>query len=371
MVTFLDIRESYIDLKHEIDSAIARVLDSGRYILGTEVSLFEQAFASYCGVRNCIGVSNGLDALRLVLHAWGIGPQDEVIVPAHTFIATWLAVSQTGALPVPVDIDPHTFLINPDCIPSAITSRTKAIIPVHLYGRAANMDRICKIARSHNLKVLEDAAQAHGTQYNGVFTGALGDAAAFSFYPGKNLGAFGDAGAITTNDNDLAERIRCFINYGSLQKYHHLQKGFNCRLDEIQAAILRVKLRYLDDWNNRRRTLANLYRTSLTGIDQLSFSCPCDPFSHVWHLYVISCNNRDTMQEYLLKKGIQTLIHYPLAPFEQDAYQELAADAKKWPNASHAARSVLSLPMGPHLSKKMVETVCSAIHDFFNTTKRI
>ena len=263
IIPFLDLRASYLELKTALDSAFQRVMASGWYILGEELKAFEAEFAEYCNVKYCVGVGNGLDALHLILRAMDIGQGDEVIVPSNTFIATWLAVSYAGATPVPVEPDEATYNIDPSKIEAAITEKTKAIMPVHLYGQPADMDPILKIAARHHLKVIEDAAQAHGARYKGKRTGSLGDAAGFSFYPGKNLGAFGDGGAVTTNDSTLAERVRRLSNYGSQVKYAHDVKGFNSRLDELQAALLRVKLRHLDAWNGRRRQIAAQYLRKL------------------------------------------------------------------------------------------------------------
>ena len=343
-VPFLDLRGAYTELKSEIDAAIARVLDSGWYILGPELDAFENEFAAYCETSHAIGVADGLDALHLALRAMDIGPGDEVIVPSNTFIATWLAVSECGATPVPVEPDPYTFNLNVQLLESAITPKTKVVIPVHLYGQPADLDPILEIAKLHDLWVLEDAAQAHGARYKGRRIGGHGDAVAWSFYPGKNLGALGDGGAVTTKHADLAERIRELRNYGSKVKYVHNVKGFNSRLDPIQAAVLRVKLARLDEWNERRRFVANAY---LSGINATDIILPTVPeYSNpVWHLFVIQSSNRDKLQKRLAEAGVNTLIHYPVAPHCQRAY----GLNLKLPLAEHLADTVLSLPIGPHL----------------------
>lgn len=356
-IPFLDLKSPYLELKQEIDEAIQRVLSSGWYILGDEVSAFEEEYAGYCGTKYCVGVSNGLDALHLVLRAWNIDRGHEVIVPAHTYIATWLAVSYAGATPVPVEPDERTYNIDPRRIEEAITSRTRAIILVHLYGQPADMDAINAIAHKYGLKVLEDSAQAHGALYKGKRTGSLGDAAGFSFYPGKNLGALGDGGAITTNDKALVKRIKALSNYGSEKKYCHLEKGFNCRLDEMQAAILRVKLKYLEEWNERRKVFAEIYLSELCGAD---ITLPFVPewAVPVWHLFVIRSNRRDQIQQYLASSGVETLIHYPIPPVMQKAYSEFADVVEHSPITSAISDQVLSLPIGPHLT---MEQLCYVI----------
>ena len=353
-IPFLDLKAPCLELKEELDAAYARVMSSGWYILGEEVAAFEREFAEYCGVRHCIGVGNGLDALYLILRALEIGAGDEVIVPSNTYIATWLAVSQTGAVPVPVEPDGRTWNIDPDRIEAAITPRTRAILAVHLYGQAAEMTRINAIARRHNLKVIEDAAQAHGALCNGRKVGGLADAAGFSFYPGKNLGALGDGGAVTTNDDGLAERIRILRNYGSRQKYVNEVKGVNSRLDELQAALLRVKLRRLDEWNLRRERLS---MRLLGGLSDSGLGLPClaEGCTSVWHLFVVRCPDRDGLQKELGEHGIGTLIHYPVPPHLQDAYRELGYGPGSFPLAEQLADEVLSLPMGPHIDDGQIE----------------
>ena len=354
-ISFLDLKQTYNELKSEIDNAVQRVLSSGWYIQGAELEAFESEFAEFCGTRFCIGVGNGLDALHLILRAYGIGPGDEVIVPSHTFIATWLAVTYAGATLVPVEArDDATYTIFSEQIETAITPRTRAIIPVHLYGRPADMAPIMQIAARHGLKVVEDAAQAHGALYNGYCAGSLGDAAAFSFYPGKNLGAFGDGGAITTNDSELNAKLRSLRNYGSSAKYVHGVVGLNSRLDCIQAAMLRVKLRYLAEWNARRRSIVERYRMHLAKTEVL-LPEKSDGFESVYHLFVIRTPHRDMLQAALREAGVETLIHYPIPPHKQGAYACLKH--LNLPVAERIAREVLSLPIGPHLSIDEVEEV--------------
>lgn len=359
-IPFLDLHAAYVELKDEIDAAMSRVASSGYYILGPEVEAFEAEWADYCGTSHAVGVGNGLDALELSLRALGIGEGDEVIVPSHTFVASWLAISAAGARPVAVEPAPQTYNIDPDRIAAAITENTKAIMPVHLYGQPADTDPILAIAREHGLAVVEDAAQAHGARYKGTRIGGHGDVACWSFYPGKNLGAMGDAGAVTTNDPDLAERLRLLRNYGSRKKYSHELKGKNSRLDPIQAAILRVKLQHLDAWNERRRAIADIYRSGLSSTALTLPDVPnwADP---VWHLYVVRCADRDGLQSRLADAGIGTLIHYPVPPFLQEAYKDCGIDPAEFPLAETLCTEILSLPIGPHLSPndamKVVEVV--------------
>jgi dTDP-4-amino-4,6-dideoxygalactose transaminase len=355
-IPFLDVRAAYRELKTEIDTAIARVSESGWYILGSEVEEFERAYANYCSAGHCVGVANGLDALSLSLHAIGVAPGDEVIVPSNTYIATWLAVSQCGAIPVPVEPDEATYNIDPVRIADRITARTKVILPVHLYGQPADLDPILAIARQRGLKVIEDAAQAHGARYKGQRIGGHGDAVAWSFYPGKNLGAMGDAGAVTTNDPELADRIRVLRNYGSRVKYVNAVRGVNSRLDPVQAAVLRVKLAHLDAWNERRRTIASLYGDTLVDSNLALPQVPewAEP---VWHLYVIRSLKRDALQNRLTSADVGTLIHYPIPPHMQAAYANLGYAANALPLASQLASGVLSLPMGPHLDLNQARAV--------------
>lgn len=364
MIPFLDLQKPYQELRSEIDDAVGRQLASGRYVQGDAVEEFEESFARYCEARHCVGVGNGLDALTLSLMAVGVGPGDEVIVPAHTFVATWLAVTRSGATPVPVEPDPSTYNIDVSRIGERITERTKAIIPVHLYGQPSDLDGVCRIAREHDLFVVEDAAQAHGARYRGARIGGHGDMACWSFYPGKNLGAMGDAGAITTNSDDLAERLRALRNYGSHRKYIHEMKGINSRLDPLQAAILSVKLTRLDEWNDRRRTIAGRYVQGLQG-NALRLPIVAEGVDAVWHLFVVAYPERDRLQQHLLANGVTTLIHYPVPPYLQQAYAEHHAAAADLPLATRLAGEVLSLPIGPHLSPDQAERVIEAVGSFF------
>lgn len=346
-VPFLDLEPAHLEIRRELDAAFQRVLSSSCFILGKELEAFEKEFAAYCGAKHCIGVGNGLDALTLILRTMDIGPEDEVIVPAGTFIATWLAVSQAGAVPVPVDQDERTFNIDVSLIEGAVTEKTRAIMPVHLYGKPADMDPIIQIADKYGLKVIEDAAQAHGASYRGKRAGALGDAAGFSFYPGKNLGALGDAGAVVTGDDRIAENVRLLRNYGSKVKYQHEEKGVNSRLDELQAAFLRVKLAKLDEWNERRRKLARMYRDQLSDMPDVALPPFDDGGESSWHLLVIRHPRRDEVRKRLEKKGIGTLIHYPVPPHLSEAYSGKSQEGD-FPVAKRLAGEVLSLPMDPH-----------------------
>jgi dTDP-4-amino-4,6-dideoxygalactose transaminase len=366
-IPFLDLRESYLELKTELDGAFQRVMNSGWYIQGEELRAFESEFAEYCNVKYCIGVGNGLDALHLILRAMDIGTGDEVIVPSNTFIASWLAVSYAGATPIPVEPDEATYNIDPTRIEAAITEKTKAIMPVHLYGQPADMDPIMEIAARYRLKVIEDAAQAHGARYKSKRTGGLGDAAGFSFYPGKNLGAFGDGGAVTTNDPIIAEKVRSLGNYGSKKKYFNDVKGFNSRLDELQAAFLRIKLKCLDEWNGRRRKIAAQYLQELMGQDYLTLPQVPHWAEPVWHLFVIRSLDRDRLQKHLTDFGIQTLIHYPVPPHRQGAYQELAH--LSLPVSEMIHKTVLSLPMGPSMNAEHVQYVRGALEKYYVTDK--
>jgi len=360
MIPFLDLRAAYLELKPGIDAATARVLDSGWYILGPELEAFEAEWAAYCEARHAVGLANGLDALTLALRALEIGSGDEVIVPSNTYIATWLAVSGVGAVPVPVEPDPATYNIDPVRIAAAITPRTRAICPVHLYGQPADMDPILEIARAHGLRVVEDAAQAHGARYKGRRIGAHGDIACWSFYPGKNLGALGDAGAVTTDDEGLAERIRLLRNYGSRQKYVNEEAGVNSRLDPVQAAVLRVKLSVLDDWTERRRAIAAAYADGLAGRGLTLPHVP-DWAEPAWHLYVVRSPERDALQAQLHEAGVGTLIHYPIPPHMQTAYAGLGMAPEALPLARRLADEVLSLPMGPHLTPQDMRKVIHSV----------
>jgi dTDP-4-amino-4,6-dideoxygalactose transaminase len=362
MIPFLDLQRINARERAAFHEALDRVLDSGWFILGREVERFEGEFAAFCGVRHCIGAGNGLEALQLVLRAYGIGPGDEVIVPSNTYIATWLAVSHVGATPIPVEPVETTYNLDPARLEAALSPRTRAIIPVHLYGLPADMAGINAVAQRHQLKVIEDAAQAHGASVAGRRTGVLGDAAAFSFYPGKNLGALGDGGAITTNDDALADRLRSLRNYGSTVKYHNDRKGFNSRLDELQAAFLSLKLRTLDDDNQRRRTIAARYMEALNSTGLLLPHVPAD-LQHAWHLFVVRSKRRSDLQRYLSEREVHTLIHYPVPPHLQPAYRELGYVAGAFPIAERIHAEVLSLPLGPTMSDDQVETTIAVLKD--------
>lgn len=360
-VPFLDLKAAHEELKGELTSAFQRVLESSWFIMGPELEAFEDEFATYCGAEHCIGVGNGLEALHLLLRAYGIGPGDEVIVPSNTFIATWLSVSQCGATPVPVEPDIHTHNIDPRLIDAAITSRTRAIMAVHLYGQPADMDLINGIASKHGLVVIEDAAQAQGALYKGRRAGSLGHAAGISFYPGKNLGALGDGGAVLTNDKAIADKVRRMRNYGSEIKYQHDVIGYNSRLDEMQAALLRVKLPMLDAWNQRRAQIAQAYWSRLA---DCGVELPFIPewAGPVWHLLVIRSSNRASLQNFLQAQGISTMIHYPVPPHRQACYA--SSTWSELPVAEKLAREVLSLPMHPGLSLDEVAYVSESIQVF-------
>lgn len=360
-VTFLPMHN---EIRQELDSAYNRVLDKSYFIQGDECRKFEEEFAEYCGVKYCVGVASGLDALILILKAMGIGNGDEVIVSSNTYIATALAVSYNGAKPVFVEPEIETFNINPSRIEEKITSNTKAIIAVHLQGRTADMDAINSIAKKYNLKVIEDAAQAHGAKYKGKKAGSLSDAAGFSFYPGKNLGALGDGGCVTTNDKALAEKIRALGNYGSDYKYHHIYKGVNSRLDEIQAAFLRVKLPNLDRWNENRRATAKKY---FEGIKNSLIKLPLkstEEFEHIYHVFVIRCDKRDELEKYLNDNGIGTVKHYPIPMHEQECYKDLGINHGELPIAEEISRTVLSIPMYYGMTEDEINYVIEAINKF-------
>lgn len=360
-ISFLDLKTPYIELKDELNAAFRRVMESGWYILGKEVEAFEEEFAAYSGAKYCIGVASGLDALFLIIRALGIGPGDEVIVPANTYIATWLAVTHAGATPVPVEPNESTYNLDPGKIEAVITSKTKAILPVHLYGQTADMDPINALATRYGLKVIEDCAQAHGARYKGRRAGSLGDAAGFSFYPGKNLGAIGDGGAVTTSDPALADRIRVLRNYGSRIKYHNEVAGWNSRLDELQAAFLRVKLPILDEWNDRRKTIADGYLKHLAAVPGLILPGVPDWAEPVWHLFVVRHPQRDLLQKFLSEAGIGNMIHYPIPPHLQSAYVELRLGKAAFPISEQMASEIISLPMGPHLIPPEQETIINSI----------
>lgn len=362
MIPFLNLKATYLELQQQLDAAYKRVMESGCYILGQELEAFETEFATYCGTQYCVGVGNGLEALHLILRAMEIGPGDEVIVPANTYVATWLAVSYAGAIPVPVEPDQKTYNIDSEKIEAAITPKTKAILAVHLYGQTANMDSINKIAKHYKLEVIEDAAQAHGAYYKGRRAGSLGDAAGFSFYPGKNLGALGDGGAVTTNNYDLANKIRLLRNYGSRVKYFNEIKGFNSRLDELQAAFLRVKLTKLDEWNARRNWIANQYLEKLSCLVNLTLPFVPAWAEPVWHLFVVRYPKRSVLEKHLKDSGISTLIHYPVPPHLSDAYikeQHLGS----FTIAEQIAKEVLSLPIGPHMTDREVMRVVEVLNE--------
>ncbi len=364
-IPFLDMKSPYAELQSELDAAWQRVMRSGWYILGQEVEAFEQEFARYVGAKHCVGMGNGLEALHLILRAYDIGPGDEVIVPSNTYIATWLAVSYAGASLVPVEPVEGTYNLDPARLEAAITPRAKAILVVHLYGQTADMDGINAVAQKHGLKVIEDAAQAHGARYKGKMAGNLGDAAGWSFYPGKNLGALGDAGAVTTNDAALADRLRTLRNYGSKVKYFNLEKGFNSRLDELQAALLRVKLPHLDEWNARRARIAALYLDSLRDTGLVLPLVP-QGMQPCWHLFVVRSKEREALQAHLKAQGIGTMIHYPVPPHLQEAYRELNLPSGSFPLSEAIHREVLSLPIGPHLSMEDAARVVEAVKSFFS-----
>lgn len=365
MTPFFDINASHAELAEELTSAFNRVMRSGHLIMGPELSAFEGEFARYCGAKHCVGVGNGLDALALTLRAKNIKEGDEVLVPSHTFIATWLGVSMVGATPVPVEIDPSTYNLDPRAIAAKLTGRTKAIIPVHLYGLPAAVDEILKIADPRGIFVLEDAAQAHGATLWGKNTGALGHAATFSFYPTKNLGAMGDGGSVVTSDDELAAKLRMLRNYGSNIKYVHEVAGVNSRLDELQAAFLRIKLRHLDEWNRERRQVAAQYAERLRGVGDLSLPFVPEGSSHVFHLYVVRTKERARLASYLAEREIHTLVHYPAPPHAQGAYGALGLSSSSLPLATAAANEVLSLPMWPQMTTDHVDAVTSHIRSFF------
>ena len=361
MIKFLDLHKINERFRSEIDQRIKTILDKGWYLLGDEDKTFEKHFAEYCGAKHCIGCANGLDALNLIIRAYGFGAGDEIIVPANTYIASILAISENNCTPVLVEPDINTYNINPDLIEEKITSKTKAIMVVHLYGQAVQMEKISAIAKKYDLKVIEDSAQAHGAFYQGKRVGSLGDASGFSFYPGKNLGCLGDGGAVTTNDDELAKKIRAIANYGSHKKYCNLYKGVNSRLDEIQAAVLDVKLKYLDNDNAKRREIARYYRENIKN-PKIALPQAYDDKAHVWHVFVVRTANRDALQKHLEDNDIQTLIHYPTPPHKQAAYRE-------WNNLSYPItekihQEVLSLPISPVMTAEEMKKVAEVINAF-------
>lgn len=361
MIKFLDLHKINERFRNEIDSRIKEVLDSGWYIHGKQVETFENNFAKFCGVKHCIGVANGLDALNLIIKAYGFGQGDEIIVPANTYIASILAISENGCTPVLVEPDINTYNINPDLIEKHITEKTKAIMVVHLYGQAVQMEKIWALAKKYSLKIIEDSAQAHGALYNGKRVGSLGDASGFSFYPGKNLGCMGDGGCVTTNYDELAQKIRAIANYGSLVKYNHIYKGVNSRLDEIQAAILDVKLKYLDDDNERRRQIAKLYREKIKN-PNLILPQVYDGRAHAWHIFAIRTENREKLQKYLEENCIQTNIHYPTAPHKQPAYKEMGH--LSYPISEEIHKTILSIPISPVITQDEVQKVIKVLNEY-------
>lgn len=364
MIKFYDFDRVHLDVKADLKKASARVVDSGWYVLGREVEAFEQEFAQYCGVEHCVGVGSGLDALFLILKAYDIGPEDEVIVPSHTFIATWLAVANTGAVPVPVDPSLASYNIDVDLIEEKITPRTKAIVVVHLYGQCVDVEPIHKIAMRHNLKLVEDAAQAHGAFCQSGKVGSLGDAASFSFYPTKNLGCLGDGGAITTNDQELAEKVRLLRNYGSKEKYIYELQGYNDRLDEMQAALLRVKLKHLDRWNEQRAIIADKYSDALSGITAIALPQKSNSASCVFHQYVIRITDggRDNLVTYLASKGVETMIHYPVPPHRSGLFGD-----KVWslPICEDIVDSIISLPIYNNMPEEHLDVIIESLRSFY------
>ncbi len=362
MINFLDLKTVNIRHENEFNKIFNKFINSGRYILGKETENFEKEFAEFCGTKHCIGVANGLDALTLIIKAYGFGEGDEIIVPANTYIASILSISVNGVIPVLIEPDLNTYNINPEKTEEKITAKTKAIMVVHLYGQAVKMDKIYQLAKKYDLKIIEDSAQAHGAYYKNKRTGNLGDVSGFSFYPGKNLGALGDGGAITTNNDKLAEKIKILRNYGSKIKYENLYKGYNSRLDEIQAAVLREKLKFLDKDNSRRREIAKFYRENIKNNSIVLPCCDKDETSHVWHLFVIRTNNREKLQNYLAGNNIQTLIHYPIPPHKQKAYKEW--NHLSFPVAEKIHREVLSLPISPVMTNEEVYIVTEVINNY-------
>ena len=361
MIKFLDLYKINERFRDDIDNRIKSILNRGWSLQGEENEIFSKNFAAYCGTKGAVGVANGLDALNLIIKAYGFGPSDEIIVPANTFIATILAVSENGCTPVLVEPDLSTYCIDPEKIEAAITPRTKAIIVVHLYGQVTPMEKIWELQKKYGFKIIEDAAQAHGAIYNGRRTGNLGDAAAFSFYPGKNLGALGDGGGVTSNDMGLLKKIAAFGNYGSDRKYHHIYKGVNSRLDEIQAAVLDVKLKYLDADNERRREIASYYRDNITN-PRIVLPQVYDEMAHVWHLFVVRCDDRDGLAQYFENNGIQTNIHYPTPPHLQGAYKEWRDCS--YPVTEKIHREVLSLPVSPVMTQEEVDKIVGTVNKF-------
>lgn len=361
MIKFLDLHKINERFRNEIDLRIKKVLDSGWYLLGKEDETFENNFAKFCGVRHCIGCANGLDALNLIIKGYGFKDGDEIIVPANTYIASILAITMNGCIPVLVEPDIKTYNINPDLIEAAITPKTKAIMVVHLYGQAVQMEKIWDIASRYDLKIIEDSAQAHGAIYKDKRTGNLGDASGFSFYPGKNLGCLGDGGCITTNDDKLASKVRAIRNYGSNVKYHNIYKGINSRLDEIQAAVLDVKLQHLDKDNARRREISKYYRENIKN-PEIILPETYGENAHVWHIFAVRTKNRDKLQNYLTENGIQTLIHYPTPPHKQECYKEW--NNLSFPVTEEIHKTILSLPISPVMTDEEVKKVAEVINNY-------
>lgn len=361
MIKFLDLKKINNRYREEIDSRIKNILDKGWYLQGEENENFTKNFANFCGTKFALGVANGLDALNLIIKAYGFGNGDEIIVPANTYIATILAISENGCIPILVEPDIKTYNINPDSIEEKITTKTKAIMVVHLYGQAVQLEKIWKIAKKYNLKIIEDSAQAHGAIYQENRTGNLGDASGFSFYPGKNLGCMGDGGAVTTNDEELFNKIKAIANYGSDRKYHHIYKGVNSRLDEIQAAILDIKLKHLDSDNNKRREISKYYRENIKN-SKIILPDTYDEKSHVWHIFAVRTQNRDEFQKYLTEKGIQTIIHYPTPPHKQGAYKEW--NNLSFPITEEIHNTILSLPISPVMTDSEIEKIVEVVNEY-------
>lgn len=361
MIKFLDLKKTNNRYREEIDSRIKDILDKGWYLQGEENENFTKNFANFCGTKFALGVANGLDALNLIIKAYGFGNGDEIIVPANTYIATILAISENGCIPILVEPDIKTYNINPDSIEEKITTKTKAIMVVHLYGQAVQMEKIWKIAKKYNLKIIEDSAQAHGAIYQENRTGNLGDASGFSFYPGKNLGCIGDGGAVTTNDEELFNKIKAIANYGSDRKYHHIYKGVNSRLDEIQAAVLDIKLKHLDSDNNKRREISKYYRENIKN-SKIILPETYNEKSHVWHIFAVRTQNRDEFQKYLTEKGIQTIIHYPTPPHKQGAYKEW--NNLSFPITEEIHNTILSLPISPVMTDSEIEKVVEVVNEY-------
>lgn len=364
-IPVLDLQPAVDELRADLDAAYRRVMDSGWFLLGKELEAFEREYAASVGVKHCVGVANGLEAMQLILMARGIGPGDEVIVPSNGYIATWLAVTHVGARPVPCEPDPRTYNLDAQRIEEVATAQTKAVLPIHLYGQTADMAAINSWAKSRGIFVVEDAAQSHGATCHGVPAGALGDAAGVSFYPSKNLGALADAGAITTNDDQLADRVKHLRNYGSKVRYQNEYPGMNSRLSELQAAFLRAKLPRLSEWNSRRKILARIYREQLAGVGDLVLPHVPDWAEPVWHLFVVRTKQRNELQSHLSRAGIGSQVHYPTPPHLSGAYRDAGWRRGNYPLAEQLADEVLSLPIGPHHSPAQIEEVCTTIRRFF------